>query len=731
VDAAHIWEAFMPALEISQSMLVNRGLSALAVGGGTLAEIADTSASPALADILGSFKGIVANGTVAVTDPALIGTIVGFTSPLDLATFFINAKYAELGGAAGFLGTTTSAVVASATTVGFGRTFQNGAIYWHPNVGAHEVHGPIRVRWQELGGEKGFLGFPTSDVTPGSDVHSSGFFTHFQGGSIYWAPLPQRFGTIVGSALLNAASLVATVPASSPVMPVAAAGSAALSSTAVMARNGASAGLTKSPLGDQLRTTASNLGVSAASTAVSAGAVSSGAMLDVQAGIGAVKAIMETSAGAFEVHGAIREKYLALGAEASILGYPRTDETGTPDGIGRFNHFQSGSIYWTPGTSAYEVHGLICDLWANLGWERNPQLGYPISDELIPDPRIGHRRPEARKKPILSMPSDVIKLPAAAAAAGFPASVVNTPMASTSLTTAAMAVTRRTLAVVQPASGVSSAIGKLSDKHGATTLSPPIVATLDPGLISVFTNPSTPASTPADQRSLNRFADFESGVLFWFRGATAASALSPLAATADGTSLSFSGADIAASAVAKIGKPTFESANVQLASVTFIGTTGYSFDGAQVHNRRHRLQLILQGVETRMISGPLSIQISQTGPVTAMVELQVEVWFDASHRQIALTPTSWALTQWSSASYANAVNAALTAKLDPLLWISFELLTLPDTDGGAPIAVLSVKTLSNGAVGVFTEPHNNLVLGNFGEFANAVTPSVLIFSQPN
>jgi hypothetical protein len=485
----------------------------------------------------------------------------------------------------------------------------------------------------------------------------------------------------------------------------------------------------KAQLGDQLRATVSDLGVSATSSTVSVATVAGGAISGVLTDIGAVTAITETSAGAFEVHGAIREKYLALGAEASILGYPRTDETGTPDGIGRFNHFQSGSIYWTPGTSAYEVHGLIRDLWASLGWERNPQLGYPISDELIPDPRIGHRRPEVRKKPILSLPSDVIKLPAAAAAAGFPASVVNTPMSSTSLTTAAMAVKRPMLAVAQPASGVSSAIGKLSGKFDATTS--PIVATLDPGLISVLVNPTTPASTPADQRSVNRFADFESGVLFWFRGATAASPLSPLAATADGTSLSFSGADIAAAAVAKIGRPTFESANVQLASMTFIGTTGYSFDGAQVHNRRHRLQLILQGIESQTISGPLGIQISQQVPVTAMVELQVEIWFDAADRRIALTPTSWALTQWSSASYANAINAALTAKLDPLLWTSFELLTLPDTDGGAPIAVLSVKTLSNGAVGVFVDPHTNLVLGNFGELANAVTPSVLVFSQSN
>jgi len=80
------------------------------------------------------------------------------------------------------------------------------------------------------------------------------------------------------------------------------------------------------------------------------------------------------------VHGLIREKWASLGWETSFLGYPLTDETTTPDGIGRFNHFQGGSIYWTPNTGAWEVHGLIRDRWAQLGWETSC-LGYPISDE--------------------------------------------------------------------------------------------------------------------------------------------------------------------------------------------------------------------------------------------------------------------------------------------------------------------------------------------------------------
>jgi len=93
--------------------------------------------------------------------------------------------------------------------------------------------------------------------------------------------------------------------------------------------------------------------------------------------------------GAQEVHGDIRVKWAQVGGERGFLGFPLTDETGTPDGVGRYNHFQGGSIYWTPETGAQEVHGDIRATWADMGWERS-HLRYPISDEMnTPD---GHGR---------------------------------------------------------------------------------------------------------------------------------------------------------------------------------------------------------------------------------------------------------------------------------------------------------------------------------------------------
>jgi uncharacterized protein with LGFP repeats len=83
--------------------------------------------------------------------------------------------------------------------------------------------------------------------------------------------------------------------------------------------------------------------------------------------------------------GAIRDRYRALAGPAGFLGFPTTDESRTPDGVVRYNHFAGtapagSSIYWTPGTGAHEVLGAIRARWATLGWERS-YLGYPTSGE--------------------------------------------------------------------------------------------------------------------------------------------------------------------------------------------------------------------------------------------------------------------------------------------------------------------------------------------------------------
>ena len=86
---------------------------------------------------------------------------------------------------------------------------------------------------------------------------------------------------------------------------------------------------------------------------------------------------------AFEVHGAILNRWGQLDWEKGLLGFPITDETATTDGIGRYNHFRNGSIYWKPSVSAHEIYGSIKNYWVSKGSESNPDLGYPISGELF------------------------------------------------------------------------------------------------------------------------------------------------------------------------------------------------------------------------------------------------------------------------------------------------------------------------------------------------------------
>lgn len=68
------------------------------------------------------------------------------------------------------------------------------------------------------------------------------------------------------------------------------------------------------------------------------------------------------------------------------LGLPSDEQGMTPDGIGHFQHFEHGSVYWTT-EGMWTVYEPIRTTWAALGWEKDPAtgwekgLGYPISDE--------------------------------------------------------------------------------------------------------------------------------------------------------------------------------------------------------------------------------------------------------------------------------------------------------------------------------------------------------------
>jgi LGFP repeat len=89
----------------------------------------------------------------------------------------IEVKYGEEKGSGGILGAPLGAEQKGAGGGRF-RLYQNGAIYWSPQTGAHELHGVAFQKYKEMGAEAGALGYPVSDVTETADGGREVIFRH-------------------------------------------------------------------------------------------------------------------------------------------------------------------------------------------------------------------------------------------------------------------------------------------------------------------------------------------------------------------------------------------------------------------------------------------------------------------------------------------------------------------------------------------------------------------------
>ena len=212
------------------------------------------------------------------------------------------------------------------TVVGLGMPSASATAYPSPAGGTRQVGGYIGVHYAALGGPSGVLGGPLTDelATPSG----YGRYNVFAGGSIYWTPATGAWA--VGGAIRDRWSSL-----------------------------GWEAGPLGYPTSDE-RVTPNGRG--------RYGLFQGGAVY------------WSAGTGAHQVGGSIWNRYGALGWEAGPLGLPTTDELGTPNGLGRYNHFQGGSVYWSPATGAHGLYGAIRDRWAMAGWE-NSALGFPVSDE--------------------------------------------------------------------------------------------------------------------------------------------------------------------------------------------------------------------------------------------------------------------------------------------------------------------------------------------------------------
>ncbi|MDQ1421625.1 MAG: hypothetical protein QOJ52_3587 [Acidimicrobiaceae bacterium] len=272
-----------------------------------------------------TFGGVTINIDLDTSDGGFAG-ICGGQAPT--CSTPIQAHYAQLGGAGSFLGAPVGAEVWLSDGVGKYQSFANGYIYWSPFTGAHEIHGSILSLYAATGFERGPLGYPITDAAKTAD--GSGRYNHFQNGSIYWSPATGTY-EVHGSIRSKYGSL----------------------------------GWEQSFLGFPTSSTLVTATQSGRYNLFQGGAIYWSAATD-----------------AHEVHGSIRDKWASLGWELGFLGYPVTDAAKTAAGTGRYNHFQGGSIYWSPASGTHEVHGAIRDEWAARGWEQG-LLGFPVSDTLL------------------------------------------------------------------------------------------------------------------------------------------------------------------------------------------------------------------------------------------------------------------------------------------------------------------------------------------------------------
>ncbi|MDI2132831.1 LGFP repeat-containing protein [Yinghuangia seranimata] len=161
---------------------------------GTITWSAKSGAHIVTGDIATAWGAAPAAYGAAVTDELVAPDGVGRYQVFERVRFYwtpttgahelhggILDKWWQYGGERGFLGYPTT----NEGSIGNGRynDFERGGIYWSASTGAHELHGGIRQRWLELGGPGG-LGFPVTDELGTAD--GRGRYVVFERGSIFW-----------------------------------------------------------------------------------------------------------------------------------------------------------------------------------------------------------------------------------------------------------------------------------------------------------------------------------------------------------------------------------------------------------------------------------------------------------------------------------------------------------------------------------------------------------------
>ncbi|MEI4272126.1 hypothetical protein TEK04_10365, partial [Klenkia sp. LSe6-5] len=234
----------------------------------------------------------------------------------------VLSAYVRQGGPAGTLGFPVADP--SAQPGGIVSTFEHGSIVWSARTGARVLDATFSAAYDARGGVTGSLGFPTTDVFP---TGGGGRGLHTEGGNLYWSP----------------ASPAADVSGSL---------------YQFFAQQGYEYGPLGYPMGD-------------------AEQVPGGLRQQFQGG-----RVYSSALGTFSVTGGLGEAFARSGGAEGPLGLPGTPaRTTAARGGGWYQHFQGGSIYWTPSAGGHALRGAVLSAWAASGYEYGP-LGFPTGEPV-------------------------------------------------------------------------------------------------------------------------------------------------------------------------------------------------------------------------------------------------------------------------------------------------------------------------------------------------------------
>jgi hypothetical protein len=200
--------------------------------------------------------------------------------------------------------------------------FERGGIWRTGSTGARFVARELDVRFRELGGPTGRLGYPTQDDRSAPD---GGRRADFENGIIWWSP-----GT-------------------------AAAATEGAFRTRYLELDGP-----EGPLGYPV--------------AERQDAASGGRLQRFVHGV----ILSRDGVGTHAVWDTIARRYERTGREGGVLGYPTRTQRDVGDGRGQFADFQRGAIWSSEATGAHVIHGPIRNRYEQEGGPTG-RLGYPTS----------------------------------------------------------------------------------------------------------------------------------------------------------------------------------------------------------------------------------------------------------------------------------------------------------------------------------------------------------------